>query len=1222
MKDFTMDPVPTGSNDGSWCRKWESRGTIFGLFIALMFFTFNDSLYAQTNIQGTAPVQDPNGGFGVDGDARANFPTADIGDWFAYPGGTGGAIFPAGYELPGQDFEGIIFLGDPLMTYFFRDDISNNDPTIFLGSNKINDDPETYEWGAGSSPNKNEIQTAAAHFTYGDEALGGDPDDLWVIFAADRQVTEGSSYIDFEFLQNSLTRTGTTSGTFVSEGPDMNRTVGDVLVTIEFTQGGDAANAVIRTWQPDGSGGYAYMLYTDYPAGTIFITNNVVETIVPWSVYFTEPIASGEDAGLYQYEINQWAEGAVNLSALFEQDECFNISTLFVRTRTSGSSGQSELKDFPGGPVQLELDLIPDISFTDPAPVCSPATVDLTAIVVEGCDDGTLSYWMDEEATVAVEDETAVGAGTYYIQCASNVNPICVDIAPVTITVDETPDITVTDPDPVCEPNTVDITGAASGCGEGFTLSYWTDEDATVALGTPAAISESGTYYIKCTNDENASCFEIEPVVVTISETPEITVTDPAAVCSPGTVDITGAASGCGDGFTLSYWQDAEASVALETPAAVAESGTYYIKCTNDSNADCFDIEPVVVTIDETPDITVTDPPTVCAPDTVDITGAASGCGEGFTLTYWEDEDATVALGTPSAISESGTYYIKCTNDENASCFEIEPVVVTISDTPDITVVDPDPACSPDTVDITGAASGCGEGYSLSYWYDAEATDAILDPTALGEGTYYIKCTNDTNADCFEVEPVNVTVDETPSISITNPDPVCDPGTVDLTSDGIVAGCTGDLSYWTNSDATTAVPDPTAVSGGAYYIKCTNPDNENCFDIKQVVVTANDVPEITVTDPDPVCTPGTVDITGAATGCGEDSTISYWMDSEATVALENPATIAVSGTYYIKCTNDENSNCFDIEPVVVTIDQTPDITVMDPAPVCAPETVDITGAASGCGAGFTLSYWTDAEATMSLATPSAVAVSGTYYIKCTNDNNADCFDIEPVVVTIEICAQEGCTLGYWKNHTDRWCEEYDTCTLYGDVFMNAPSELYNLTLLEVLNLGGGGVYNLGRQSVASLLNACSPDVQFYYSTTQQVIDYVNAAFLAGDYQISQAGSELDMYNQAGCPLGGTSATTAPSVGCEPVEQGEGFTVSPVPFNDVLNISYAFDYVSDVTIQIFDMRGHLVHTATATDVSSGDMISINTDFVKGNQMYIVKVITESETFTKSVVSSKK
>ena len=44
----------------------------------------------------------------------------------------------------------------------------------------------------------------------------------WVVIAADRFSTSGDSYIDFEFLQNTLTRTN--NGLFVSTGPDGGRT--------------------------------------------------------------------------------------------------------------------------------------------------------------------------------------------------------------------------------------------------------------------------------------------------------------------------------------------------------------------------------------------------------------------------------------------------------------------------------------------------------------------------------------------------------------------------------------------------------------------------------------------------------------------------------------------------------------------------------------------------------------------------------------------------------------------------------------------------------------------------------------------------------------------------------------------------------------------------------------------------------------------------------------
>ncbi len=121
---------------------------------------------------------------------------------------------------------------------------------------------------------------------------------------------------------------------------------------------------------------------------------------------------------------------------------------------------------------------------------------------------------------------------------------------------------------------------------------------------------------------------------------------------------------------------------------------------------------------------------------------------------------------------------------------------------------------------------------------------------------------------------------------------------------------------------------------------------------------------------------------------------------------------------------------------------------------------------------------------------------------------------------------EGCTPGYWKNHTDSWPPTgYATGDLVGTVFLSAASypSLGGQTLLEALSFGGGpGVEGaaevLLRAAVSSLLNAAHPDVDFP-RTPAQVIASVNTALASGvrDTMLSLA-TELDQENNGGCPL--------------------------------------------------------------------------------------------------------
>jgi len=240
------------------------------------------------------------------------------------------------------------------------------------------------------------------------------------------------------------------------------------------------------------------------------------------------------------------------------------------------------------------------------------------------------------------------------------------------------------------------------------------------------------------------TCIDTKSTYLTVNAVPVLSITSPAAVCSPSTVDLTAASvtAGSTGGGTLSYWADAAATTPLPSPAAVTSSGTYYIQSANGS---CTDIEPVTVTVNPMDNATITDPGMICDNDVAfNLTAAMSGgtwSGTGIT---------NPSAGTfDPAVSGSGTFTITYTTAGTCPSTDTQTLTVSVCmgvaghDAAALVNVYPNPSNGMVNVDLGRNTKSTITVYNvigaevLAKEFNAQV--ASLDMSGFEAGVYFVK---------------------------------------------------------------------------------------------------------------------------------------------------------------------------------------------------------------------------------------------------------------------------------------------------------------------------------------------------------------------------------------------------------------------------------------------------------------------------------------------------
>jgi hypothetical protein len=142
------------------------------------------------------------------------------------------------------------FLTDALSVDTARspaDTCGTGDPTTYTGvGGETNGEAlgtETYS--TSSVPNKDDLSNVYAIHHRDDVST---PTTNEIFFGGERVVNNGDSHIDYEFLQQQVNLTGTCAGGFTG-----HRTPGDLILAVDFTNGGALGSKTIYQWKCNGT---------------------------------------------------------------------------------------------------------------------------------------------------------------------------------------------------------------------------------------------------------------------------------------------------------------------------------------------------------------------------------------------------------------------------------------------------------------------------------------------------------------------------------------------------------------------------------------------------------------------------------------------------------------------------------------------------------------------------------------------------------------------------------------------------------------------------------------------------------------------------------------------------------------------------------------------------------------------------------------------------------
>ncbi len=318
-------------------------------------------------------------------------------------------------------------------------------------------------------------------------------------------------------------------------------------------------------------------------------------------------------------------------------------------------------------------------------------------------------------------------------------------------------------PNTICTGETITLSIQSANLNSATTWQWYSGSCGGTPVGTGTSIQVSPgtntTYYVRgeggCVS--SGSCASVG---VTVNPKPAVTVTNPAAVCVPATVNLNAAVSSTVSGSTFAFFTDSGATNLVANPDAVSATGTYYVRATRGTSC-ASDLNSISVTVNPLPTPAITGLGSAYCKDAANVTLTGLPGGGGFTI-----DDNSASQFSPASLS-TGSHTVVYSYTNTAGCSATTSQIVTVDALPNPSITNLNAAYCKDALAVVLTGLPGGGRFTV----DGNNSSQI-DPANMATGTHAVAYIYTDGKGCAASALQQVIINPLPTPTLTNTGPM------------------------------------------------------------------------------------------------------------------------------------------------------------------------------------------------------------------------------------------------------------------------------------------------------------------------------------------------------------------------------------------------------------------------------------------------------------------